>query len=613
MQEDIISAVLDGQHALALLPTGGGKSICFQVPALCLDGICIVVSPLIALMRDQVFQLKKRGIKSVAIFSGMSPREIDIALDNCIYGDIRFLYVSPERLKTELFLERAKQMDISLLAIDEAHCISQWGYDFRPPYLEIQHFIEQLSIERVMALTASATKEVKDDIISKLGLHDPKVFKKSFARENLSYSAFRMEDKDGKMMEILTKVPGSSVVYVRNRKKTRGIAHYLKANGISADYYHAGLTGEERSTKQDLWIRGRIRVMVATNAFGMGIDKADVRTVIHYDLPDSLEAYYQEAGRAGRDEKKAYAVALFQDSDIDELQSRAEQMSVGVEFIRRVYQALANHYRLAVGSKPMASFPFDYLQFTSSFNLPAVETYYALNKLQDEGFIQVSDVYMPTSRVLFLLSKEEVYKFQVANSNLDPLVKAVLRMYGGEAFTSYVPLKETDLAKLTNLTVNKVITQLEYLHLAEVLEYQRAADKPQMIFLTPRVEANNLPLDKKRIEWRKEVTLGKAKSVIDYMTNTAICRTRFIQNYFDEDARDDCGICDVCRKKDRNHGDLPMSEVLGLIEKEPLDMDGIAERLKGHDPQVVIEAIRKLMDRKDIQVSDSGMYSLNTH
>jgi ATP-dependent DNA helicase RecQ len=360
LQEEIINSIMDGKDTLALLPTGGGKSVCFQVPALMLEGICIVVSPLIALMKDQVEQLKRRGINATAIYSGMSKREIDITLDNCIYSDIKFLYVSPERLKTELFIERARKMKISLLAIDEAHCVSQWGYDFRPPYLQIADFKEEVNIQRTIALTATATKEVKEDIVLKLDLKDCQKFQKSFVRENLSYSAFQLENKQAKLIEILTNVQGSSVVYVRSRKRTQKVAELLTQNGIAASFYHAGLSGTIRDERQAAWIENKTRVIVATNAFGMGIDKPDVRTVVHLDLPDTLEAYYQEAGRAGRDEKKAYAVALYHLQDKEELTDRVERSVVTKDELKRTYQALANYYKLAIGSQAFSSYDFEF-------------------------------------------------------------------------------------------------------------------------------------------------------------------------------------------------------------------------------------------------------------
>ncbi|MEQ8337803.1 MAG: ATP-dependent DNA helicase RecQ [Cyclobacteriaceae bacterium] len=596
LQQEIIESVTEGHHTLALLPTGGGKSICFQVPGLCLDGICIVVSPLIALMKDQVEQLRSRGIKAEALFSGMSKREIDITLDNCIYGDIKFLYVSPERLRTELFLERAKKMKIGLLAIDEAHCISQWGYDFRPPYMQIADFIQEFHLEKLIAVTASATKEVKEDILSKLLFKAPRIFKKSFARANLSYSVFDLENKEAKMMEILNNVPGTGIVYVRSRKRTQLIAEKLRRNGVSADYYHAGLSPQDRVSRQEAWIRGQIRVIVSTNAFGMGIDKPDVRSVIHYDLPDSLEAYYQEAGRAGRDEKKAYAVILYHQGDIEDLETRTEKSAVEVSFIKRVYQALANYYKLAVGSNALSSFDFLYADFTATFNLPLVETYHALSKLEDEGLIQITDAYREASRVLMLLKPEELYKFQVAHENFDALIKVLLRLYGGELYVGFVNIKEQDISKLVKESVPKVIKDLEYLQKLDVLEYHHGSDQAQITFLTPRYDANNLPLDKKQIAWRRQVTMEKAKSVAKYAQNVIRCRTQIIQEYFDEQTDQECGVCDVCLEKRKKTTTIGEKEIMSVLSRGEHSVQQLKKTFPNVGEEQIIQVLRMLMD-----------------
>ncbi len=596
MQEEIIQSVLDGKDTLSLLPTGGGKSVCFQVPALLLDGICIVISPLIALMKDQVEQLNGRGIKAAAVFSGMKRREIDITLDNCIYGDYKFLYVSPERLKTELFRERAKQMNISLLAIDEAHCISQWGYDFRPPYLQIIDFKNELTIAKVIALTATATKEVKEDIIARLEMKDAQIFQKSFARANLSYSAFQLENKEQKLLEILRNVPGTSVVYVRSRKQTREIAETLKRNQISADFYHAGLSGKLRSEKQDAWIYNQVRVMVATNAFGMGIDKPDVRTVIHLDLPDSLEAYYQEAGRAGRDERKAYAVALFHAEDLSDLKERTEKSAATLEQIKRTYQALSNYYKLAVGSHAFSSFQFQYDHFIKSFNLPTIETYTALKKLADEGLIQLTDGFFDASKLIFLLDKSETYKFQIANPKLDPLIKTLLRLYGGEVFNSYLKIKEKDIAVLLRTDEKQVRQWLQFLSDQEIIDYQQSSDTPTLTFLTPRLDPEKLPIDNQQIEWRRKLALEKAQAVIKYM-QTAECRTQVFQRYFDERTTITCGICDndLEKKKHMDISKIPVDEVEELLEA-PRTITDLRALLSKHHEEQIMEAVRILIE-----------------
>ncbi|MEM9328267.1 MAG: ATP-dependent DNA helicase RecQ, partial [Bacteroidota bacterium] len=471
MQEEIVQSVLDGKHTLALLPTGGGKSICFQVPAMMFDGVCIVVSPLIALMRDQVEQLQSRQIKATALYSGMTRREIDITLDNCVYDNVKFLYVSPERLRSSLFLARAERMNVSMLAVDEAHCISQWGYDFRPSYLHIHDFVERRGIDRLIALTATATKRVKEDIVEKLKLVDTQIFTRSFARTNLSYSVFNLENKERKLAEVLTNVPGSSIVYVRSRKMAEVVGRTLRAKGQSTDYYHAGLSATDRERKQDLWRSGKLRVMVATNAFGMGIDKSDVRSVIHLDLPDSLEAYYQEAGRAGRDEQKAYAVLLYDASDVIRLKDQLVRNAVSLASIRRVYQALANYYKLAVGSLPEKSFAFELERFASTYDLSALETFNCMKKLQEAGVLTLSESFFKSSQVMILQRKEDLYRFQVAHPKLDLVIKSLLRLYGGQIFQEFVSIKEGDLAKVLKVSSKQVSDWLDMLVQFEVADY----------------------------------------------------------------------------------------------------------------------------------------------
>ncbi|GAB3933204.1 RecQ family ATP-dependent DNA helicase [Larkinella terrae] len=546
LQEDIIRSVLGRHDTLVLLPTGGGKSLCFQLPALAIDGVCLVITPLIALMKDQVEQLRRRGIPAVAIFSGMHWREIDRALDNCIYGNVKFLYVSPERLQTELLIERVKQMKISVLAVDEAHCISAWGYDFRPPYLQIATFRELLKGVPVVALTASATPEVQRDIVEKLEMRQPQVFRQTFARKNLSYSAFYEENKEARLLKVLQGVPGSAIVYVRSRRQTQEVAEWLHHQSIRADYYHAGLTAKQRSDKQDAWIHNRIRVIVATNAFGMGIDKPDVRTVVHLDVPDSLEAYYQEAGRAGRDEKKAYAVLLYNHKDLDDIEQRVIQQYQPVETLKRVYQALANHANIAVGGGEFADFDFDLTAFCQAFQLPVTDTHYALKQLQLEGFIELSEAYFSPSKVLIGVDNRALYEFQVMNPHYDSFLKLLLRMYGGELFTNFVSIAESSIAKTARIPENEVFSLLEQLSQRSILVYEKQKDKPQLTFLTPRFDARNLPINVMELEQRKQRDLAKVRAMVDYVQNPVQCRTRLLQAYFGEEPGDACGICDHC-------------------------------------------------------------------
>ncbi len=612
LQEDIIQSVLEGKPTLALLPTGGGKSVCFQVPAMALEGLCLVISPLIALMRDQVDQLESRGIKAKALYSGMSRKELDITLDNCIYGDVKFLYVSPERLQSDLFMARSQQMNFSMIAIDEAHCISQWGYDFRPPYLLIKDFIDQSGIQKVLALTATATKEVKIDITERLGMKDARIFKKSFARKNLSYSVFQVESKLRKMLEILHNVPGSSVVYVRSRKRTGEIARILTDNRISADHYHAGLSPDDRAEKQEKWIRGGIRVMVATNAFGMGIDKPDVRSVIHLDIPDTLEAYYQEAGRAGRDEQKAYAVMLIHESDKDALIERIEKSQVSVELLKRTYQALSNYYKLAIGSLPEGSLDFDLEEFANTYNLTPLDTYNALARLEKEGLIQLNEGYNHASRIMIRMQKEDLYRFQVSHPQLDLLIKGILRLYGGELFSQYGKVSEKDLAQMLNTNPKDIKSRMNMLHQYEVVDYQSAATRSQLTFLVPRLDVNQLPIDEKALKARRKQILDKAHKVLDYIKDQKTCRTRMLQAYFDEITDEPCGVCDYCvNRKKRNQILLDPNELYELIKaKGSLKIKEVMT-LKKVAAEDVLEAVRLLVE-EDRVVLDGDLMMIKS-
>lgn len=549
LQAEIIRSVIDGRDTLALMPTGGGKSLCFQVPALMKEGICIVVSPLIALIQDQVEQLKRRGVSAIGIFSGMHKNQIDIALDNCIYGDVKFLYVSPERLQTTIFIERVKQMKVNLLAVDEAHCISQWGHDFRPPYMKIAEFRKIIPTVPLIALTATATKEVKEEIQTRLEMNSPAIFQQSFARENLSYVAFKEDDKEKRLIKILQNVQGSSVIYVRNRRRTQEVSDLLNRNNITTTFYHAGLNADERSKRQSNWIKNQVRAIVATNAFGMGIDKPNVRTVIHLDLPDTLEAYYQEAGRAGRDGEKAYAVALFNQTDVENLAKNIQQNYPPIELVRKVYQCLGNFFQLAVGSGEFSSFDFDLVEFQKRFDLPPTDTYFALKILEDEGFIQLSDSFHSSSKITLKVDNRQLYDFQLRNPKYDSFIKLVLRMYGGELFSTFLTISEVNIAKAYSVPTKDVEIMLSSLEKFDLIIYDKQKDKPQVTFLTTRFDAKNLPIQVHEINHRKEKSLQKAKSVGHYVSHEKRCRTQLLLEYFDEKTDDTCGICDNCLKQ----------------------------------------------------------------
>ncbi len=619
VQKQVIDAVLDGKDTLALLPTGGGKSLCFQIPALVNEGICLVVSPLIALMKDQVDALKSKGILAAAIYSGMSYREIDRTLDNCIYGNYKFLYVSPERLKAELFIERFRQMNVNLIAVDEAHCISQWGYDFRPPYLEIAEIRQYHPKVAVLALTASATPEVCADIMEKLEMKAPKEFRQSFARVNLSYSVRIVENKIEKGTEILNRVPGSAIWYVRNRHATHQIAKALTQMGISASAYHAGLSMVDRAKRQEEWKGNKIRVMVSTNAFGMGIDKPDVRVVIHSDLPENLENYYQEAGRAGRDGKKAFGVLMVNEEDFELVLTRSALMYPPTDFLKRVYQCLANFYRIAVGSNMLSSFDFEWNEFANTYNLGVLETFYALKVLEEEGFIGLSESYYSPSKVHFNVDPGRLYEIQIAHAKLDPIIKMLLRTYGGNIFSEYIKIQEAKLAKSLEIKESDLIKSLQQLVQMEVMDYDQRKDKPQLTFLTPRYDAGKLPLNLNRIELRRELTLHKAVKMVEYASQNKICRTQYIQEYFGEKTDETCGICDWCQE-DRKSKDPEGTEIRfqtrvleTLKQGGELTEHQLLDSLRLPASEKNLNFIRQLKDHGLITLLQDGKLSINPH
>jgi len=615
LQEDIIQSILSGQDTLALLPTGGGKSVCFQVPALAKEGVCIVVTPLIALMKDQVEQLKRRRIMAAAIYSGMNWHEIDIVLDNCIHGTTKFLYVSPERLRTDIFLARVKQMKISLLAIDEAHCISQWGYDFRPAYLQIAAFRQLIPTVSLIALTASATDPVKKDICEKLEMREPAIFQSTFARANLSYSAFFEENKDARLLRILQNVQGSSLIYVRNRRRTKEVADWLNRNGIRADFYHAGVPNKQRSEKQEAWIRNRSRVMVATNAFGMGIDKPDVRSVIHIDLPDTLEAYYQEAGRAGRDGQRAYAVALYAQRDLDELARNVDQKYPPIDFLRRVYQALSNYYQVPVGGGEFETFDFDLQDFTGTFGLPLSETHFAIKLLEEEGFVQLSEAYNSVSKIHITVDNRSLYELQLKYPQYDSFIKLLLRMYGGELFSQFVPISEIALGQKHYAMETDVIKLLQGLHDLGMIVYEKQRVKPQFGFATPRFDASQMPIDALAIEEKHKTDLQRIAAVVSYVQQKSRCRTQLLQKYFGEPSDLDCGICDNClaKKKKASSPAEPTpirAEMLRLLQLSPLTPQQLVAAFGLKNEQAAIATLRELLEDEVVLYESEGRIRL---
>lgn len=610
LQEDIIQAVLEGRDTLALMPTGGGKSVCFQVPALCQEGICVVVSPLIALMKDQVEQLQARNIPAVAIYSGMSYRSIDQTLDNCIYGSVKFLYLSPERLTSDIAQARLAKMNINLLAIDEAHCISQWGYDFRPPYLQIADIRALMPGVPVLALTATATPEVVTDIQEKLAFKHKNVLQKSFRRDNLAYVVLQEEHKEKKLLEIVQKVPGSGVVYVRSRKRTKDIALWLQKNKVSADYYHAGLAQEERAQKQDNWKNGQTRIIVSTNAFGMGIDKADVRSVVHMELPDSLEAYFQEAGRAGRDGKKAYAVLLYNDRDRNNLEHQSVQAFPAMEEIKRVYRALGSFFQLATGSGVNESFDFDISAFVQNFQLDIVRTFNCLKVLEQAGWLVLTEaVYIP-STLKILVSKDTLYDYQLKHPKMDLLLKAILRTYQG-AFNHYIQLREGQLAHFLKLPVDRLKKSLQKLHQDQIIDYLPSKDQPQVVFTKERVDADNLAIDQQLYAFRKKRHQERIQKAIQY-AESPVCRSRQLLDYFGEKLEEKCGICDVCTGRTQvvlstERFEAYKRKIQQLLIQEALRAEQLVEAFAGRKQEEVLKVLEYLIDEGVIELAEGKL------
>lgn len=545
VQEVIIQSVLEKSDTLALLPTGGGKSICFQVPALLMPGICVVVSPLIALMKDQVEQLKSRNIAAVAIHSGLSFREVNEAFEDAITGRYKFVYVSPERLQTKMFFSFVHAVNISLIAVDEAHCISHWGYDFRPAYLRIAEMRKYCPEATIIALTASATPNVQEDIIDKLLFKEPNVFKQPFERSNLSYSVFRVDSKMNKIIDILKNVAGSSIIYCKSRRLTKKVSDLLLLEGINADYYHAGLSQEERNKKQESWIRNDVRVIVCTNAFGMGIDKPDVKTVIHFNPPDCLENYYQEAGRAGRDGQKAYAVLLYQFEDEQELLSYPDIRFPSIIEVKKIYQAIADYLQIPVGAGQGQYFSFDLNEFVTAFKLNVQSVISVLKILEQEKHIWLTESVLVPSQVNFLVDKAELFDYEKMYPKLEPVIKSLLRTYEG-IIHSEVSVSELQIAKLLEYSTDAVKEDLTKLHSLGVIRYKPMQENPQIFFMVNRAPAQYLNLNVENYLKRKQQYELRLEAMMKYLQINKECRSRYINFYFGERSKDDCGICDNC-------------------------------------------------------------------
>ena len=614
LQEDIVNAVLDGKDTLALLPTGGGKSVCFQVPAMAKDGLCLVVSPLIALMKDQVESLKQKGIPALAIYSGMSFLEIKKTLQNAAYGNYKFLYVSPERLETNLFLDFLPAININLLAVDEAHCISQWGYDFRPPYMRIASLRVLLPDVPVLALTASATKVVQDDICDKLLFTKThQRFQQSFERLNLSYSVFNVPSKQNKLLEILKNVPGTAIVYCKSRKHTREISDLLRLNNINADYYHAGLNNDERNKRQENWIGNKTRVIVSTNAFGMGIDKPDVRAVVHYDVPDCLENYYQEAGRAGRDGKRAYAVLLFNNKEIQNLLEQSNIRFPNEAVIKQVYIAIMNHLQIPAGSGEGISYDFDIAVFSSAFKLNILTATYAIKALEQEDIVSFNEVFFKPSTVVFTTEREELNDFEKQFPAMESLLKGLLRSYEG-IFDYPATVYESKLAKFIQADVEQLIKDLKNLNDCGIISYTAQKDKPQLTLLQNRMYNDNYQINIVDYLKRKQNFEERVNAMIGYIKKPTGCRSQHMANYFTDVKITACGICDNCINEkviyiSPEEFNSITDKMIRLTKDVSVSAEDMLFSLKGIKKEKIWRVINYLLAENKIQSDKNGKIS----
>ena len=612
IQEEIINSISENKDTLGLMPTGGGKSITFQVPALAKDGLCLVITPLIALMKDQVQNLRKRGIKALSIYSGMSRQDIITTLENCIFGNYKFLYISPERLDTEIFRTKLRKMKVSMITVDESHCISQWGYDFRPAYLKIAEIRELLPDVPVLALTATATPEVVKDIQARLHFRRENVFRMSFERSNLAYIVRKTDNKTGELLHILRSMPGSAIVYVRNRRRTKEITELLNNEDITADFYHAGLDDATKDIRQHRWQSGGSRVMVATNAFGMGIDKPDVRIVIHMDLPDSIEAYFQEAGRAGRDGQKAYAVILYAKADKTTLHKRIPDTFPEKEYIKDVYEHLQYYYQMAMGDGLDCVREFNIEDFCRKFKYFPVPVDSALKILTQAGYLEYTGEQDNTSRLLFTIQRDELYRLREMGDDMDKLIQTVLRSYTG-VFTDYTYINEDSLAIRTGLTRRQIYEQLVHLAKLRIVSYIPRKKTPYIIYTRERIEAQLIHISPEIYEERKARYETRINAMLEYVTNDTLCRSRMLLDYFGEKNEHNCGQCDVCLSN-RASNDLSEKsyeelkrQILELLGQSPLTPAEIADKIKA-EKEDIGQVIRYLLDEDGLKMQDGMLH-----
>lgn len=607
MQEEIINSILSGRDTLALMPTGGGKSLTYQVPALMLDGLCIVITPLIALMKDQVDRLRSLSIPAVAIHSGLSPRQIDIALDNCVYGDTKFLYVSPERVATEMFRYRIQRMKVSMIAVDEAHCISQWGYDFRPSYLRIAELREHSDNAPILALTASATPTVVEDIALRLKFKDHKILRGKFSRPNLSYAIRQVEDKDEQLMKVLQSVPGSGIVYVKTRVGAEKLSQALNDKGITASFYHGGLPHAERAIRQEEWIDNDVRVMVATNAFGMGIDKPNVHFVVHYSMCDSLENYYQEAGRAGRDGARSYALLLYSPDDTERILKRYKEEFPPKEKIKEVYDKICSSLQIAFGDGAMSSHIFNIYEFCSQEKLYRGTVLSAIKILEANGYMSLTDEMANPARIMFCVGRDDLYKVRVDHNDLDHFLRVLLRLYEG-IFTDFRQISEVEIAHWSGYTVVKVRDLLTRLWQMRLIRYVPSNQSPLIYLDVERLEVSNIYISPESYKLRKELTEKNFEHMLLYATNKEICRSRFFEDYFGVEQSHDCGVCDICLERKRNAKVVNVNieeRIDELLTTSEMTIKELAVKISS-SAEKVSEAIERMMGDNRIAMSDNG-------
>ena len=615
-QEDIINNIIEGKDTLALLPTGGGKSICFQIPSLMQEGICIVISPLISLMKDQVENIKNKGIKAVAITSEMRYKEIDIALTNCIFGGYKFLYLSPEKLQNDLVKSKISEMNVNLIAVDEAHCISEWGHNFRPSYRNISELRLIHPKASLLALTATATSEVVTDIQHNLEFKEKNLIQSSFTRKNLSYIVIKEEDKKKKLVSILNKINGSAIVYVKSRKECQHTCKLLTENNISANFYHAGVSMEERNKRQSSWKNSETRVMVATNAFGMGIDKSDVRIVIHTHIPSTTESYFQETGRAGRDEKEAYAVLLYNNSDEKYLKEFVELHFPTIAEIKDCYQNLANYFHLAIHNGEEENFDFDLGEFSRKYKINSLKTYNILKYLEKENYLKLSNVYNNYSKIHIKTNSNELYDFQMANNYFDPYIKLLLRSYSG-LFDDFVNINESTIAARLNTTesnINDILIRLEKL---EILQYSPKKHVTQITYIQNRVENKYLNISEDKLQDRKNLELKRMNFILNYCNQTTNCRTKILLHYFGEEQTVNCGKCDICRERNKlelsdNEFESIRKKVLKITEEKTSSISDICKIIKNVNEDKVLKVITFLMENNELKTEGNKILRNNS-